>query len=1188
MKPKTSARHRLVPGKRGFALVISLTLMVLLTILAVGLLGLSAVSLRSSGAGEARAEAEANARMALMLAIGELQTTMGPDQSISARASVISANVAEPNLLGAWESWRWDPASSGPNYGEKEARFRRWLVSTLDPESALDVAAAGTPLADPIWLVNPQTVGMPDGANQAGPGLRGGRVPLEASETRRGAFAWGIMDESQKAPIQLEDKETTSDGERLARRTAPGRARPETMLASLSPESLGDPAKIVSLHTTVVAAGGESGRRILSYQGDVTPHSVGLLTDVSQGGFKTDLTTLFESTSASPNANGLATVYNSPQFTANDGAPRWEYLRSHYQLNRRVTSTVSGQPVMALSPTDLRPGNSGVTASPATERLLPVIAKLQIMFSAVTHHNHIGDRINFFNNHGVPKGNQNYGCPHLAYDPVITLYNPYDVALDLQKLRIRIWDPPVVFGFKKNNAWLRDEFASGNFHGLARFQIANERNSNARRYFTLFLREMNGSVPGRKIRLEPGEVKVFSPWVEPNWTWGLETAGGYNVRSFFDWNAGLDFGNRDGRTGQTMGIETVPGWDPRAGLQTDHLSYSSRPQSTRYDFEIAHNWNGGWLAIKNTDTFTVEAKPGRTVADAALPDFRVDLLAGSIADTTRDILRTYNFRFGNPTAEISATPAKPVISRTFLVGELLQKPTDTRPEGKSPFAILSMAAKTTVDPFDQSMPWLHNHPVVEGSDQVTARVGNALDSYDMRFEEVQDFNTFPGVEIEPGTYRGYYGASSTANRGVSNVPMFRVPLLPAASLGELIPANLVAGASLPRVTHAFGNSRAHPLIPSGSVQRSTPGGGSGKMLDHSYLLNDSLWDSTYFSTVANFTNPLVSGPDRKTLLTEFFKGERKLLNPRFIPNLQGQGSAEEQAAMLDGLDESTLSRRMGSALMVTGPFNVNSDSVDAWKAMLSSLRDAAVVGWRKSDQSPSGKTGFPRAGMPIAGDADDEGRRAGLDVAGKIRWAGFRALDDDQITTLAERIVEQIRARGVEDGAPSLTLGEFVNRRIGGSSELHVLSGLLQQAIEESGINDRFNAPGFDSKQLGTASLTHSAALNGLANPDARKGFSGEGAPSMLTQGDLLMALAPVITVRGDTFRIRAYGESRTKSGEVSAKAWCEAVVQRAPEYLDPRDQPELRAVELTQEANRRFGRRFVITSFRWLSPEEV
>jgi hypothetical protein len=209
-----------------------------------------------------------------------------------------------------------------------------------------------------------------------------------------------------------------------------------------------------------------------------------------------------------------------------------------------------------------------------------------------------------------------------------------------------------------------------------------------------------------------------------------------------------------------------------------------------------------------------------------------------------------------------------------------------------------------------------------------------------------------------------------------------------------------------------------------------------------------------------------------------------------------------------------------------------------------------------------------------------------IDAAGQLRWAGFRALSDDQIENLATEIVEQIRLRGSTDKAPSLSLAEFVNRRIAGSGSLHSLAGLLQTAIDESGINNTFH--GLDSKDLRSVQPSNPTALTGMANAAARQGMSAEGAPSMLTQGDLLMALAPVITVRGDTFRVRSYGESKAKDGKVEAKAWCEAIVQRMPEYLDPSDQPELKTAELKSDANIRFGRRFVITSFRWLSPEEV
>ena len=74
------------------------------------------------------------------------------------------------------------------------------------------------------------------------------------------------------------------------------------------------------------------------------------------------------------------------------------------------------------------------------------------------------------------------------------------------------------------------------------------------------------------------------------------------------------------------------------------------------------------------------------------------------------------------------------------------------------------------------------------------------------------------------------------------------------------------------------------------------------------------------------------------------------------------------------------------------------------------------------------------------------------------------------------------------------------------------------------------------------------------------------------------------MTVRSDSFVIRAYGEAGAPGG-AKVRAWCEAVVQRVPDYLDPAeaawDTPEL-------PVNLRFGRRFVEVSFRWLSPSEI
>jgi type II secretory pathway pseudopilin PulG len=77
-----SSRCRRRSAKRGFALVVTLSLMILLTILAVGLLSLSSISLRSSNQSAAMGIARAIAKMTMLLALGDLQKQLGPDPRV--------------------------------------------------------------------------------------------------------------------------------------------------------------------------------------------------------------------------------------------------------------------------------------------------------------------------------------------------------------------------------------------------------------------------------------------------------------------------------------------------------------------------------------------------------------------------------------------------------------------------------------------------------------------------------------------------------------------------------------------------------------------------------------------------------------------------------------------------------------------------------------------------------------------------------------------------------------------------------------------------------------------------------------------------------------------------------------------------------------------------------------------------
>ncbi|MDD4347837.1 MAG: hypothetical protein PHF70_01920 [Opitutales bacterium] len=102
--------------------------------------------------------------------------------------------------------------------------------------------------------------------------------------------------------------------------------------------------------------------------------------------------------------------------------------------------------------------------------------------------------------------------------------------------------------------------------------------------------------------------------------------------------------------------------------------------------------------------------------------------------------------------------------------------------------------------------------------------------------------------------------------------------------------------------------------------------------------------------------------------------------------------------------------------------------------------------------------------------------------------------------------------------------------------------------------------------------------------PPMNKGISGL-APAHLSPADILRGTASNMVTRGDTFRIRAYGDTvHPGSGVLMASALCEAWVQRFPEYFDPTNPPDTAPSGLNP-ANAKFGRRFRVVAFRWLNP---
>ena len=179
-------------------------------------------------------------------------------------------------------------------------------------------------------------------------------------------------------------------------------------------------------------------------------------------------------------------------------------------------------------------------------------------------------------------------------------------------------------------------------------------------------------------------------------------------------------------------------------------------------------------------------------------------------------------------------------------------------------------------------------------------------------------------------------------------------------------------------------------------------------------------------------------------------------------------------------------------------------------------------------------------------------------------------------------------------------MSEFINRRL--SADKFGVCGPLQAAIDYDDFDSGFSGSAGGSDSI-NARLKSDVVNPGVsyAFPLAAKGSAYTGIPGYVMQSDLLKATGNALTVRDDTFVIRAYGDVRDASGKVIAQAWCEATVQRTPYYLHSDDNvnsPEKPTYTSRfnqkptptsmAEVNRTFGRKFQIISFRWLSPKEV
>jgi hypothetical protein len=522
-----------------------------------------------------------------------------------------------------------------------------------------------------------------------------------------------------------------------------------------------------------------------------------------------------------------------------------------------------------------------------------------------------------------------------------------------------------------------------------------------------------------------------------------------------------------------------------------------------------------------------------------------------------------------------------------------------------------------------------------------------------------------------------YVTGNGTNFGQSNAILYAVPwrtpsnnaaktnVLPMLSLGQFQHADVTGDDIYSSVSYqpgnAFGNSLYSPFVKLNSSTQSYtnaqaanltnltatqlqyggtgnitlgPGAGNGTVnaYDISYIANAGLWDHYYFSGVAQGVAPnalvqtlAVTGNATPSTSNNGLANGRMKFAAGYSPTYSalniGTGSATYGVSDLGTATSSNPNNMpqgyaLSRYLLNDGQFNVNSTSVEAWKALLASLRGTspnAIVAMNMTSLPAANYTGiapvegFSRVPMSLAMAFNTStilpnytyngtGAKAPYTGDSAQSFVGYRALTDADIDHLAALIVQQVRARG-----PFLSLAQFVNRRLDNSPASY--KGALQTAIDSIPNAAAGNASAtFNTLTDLTANETVTLLpTNFYANTLANATLRSTGIPGWLSQADLLQALAPVLTARSDTFVIRAYGQvNNPLDGSAQSRAWCEAIVQRYPEYVDSvtvdtantvnasaPDNPAVAPWAATLQ-NNLFGRRFHLVSLRWLSAADI
>ena len=1261
--PAAQANRQLSHSPQGFALVVTLVLMVLLSILALGLLSLSAVELQNTSVWQNQSLARQNALLALNLAIGEIQKNLGPDKRTSATASLLDENANNPNWVGAWNT---------------EGGFRGWLVSgnestSQPPDPRDDIGSQkftpsfASSTGSSVSLVGMKTLG-PDGNPKDR--VFAPTVDIGSSSEPTGRYAWWIGDEGTKAnmaapvlplpPGNMNDRLTFRSG-------SPNRGFPT--LGGDWKKWLPDQGGILTdemdgkfvTRKQVALADSKFGPEAQKHFHDFTVSSAGVLSDSKNGGLRKDFSIAFEipesafkkseftqllsegealnayvtnhgSMNSSSPFKGRFTKtivnYIDPQFGSGKfyRGPTFDILRDHYQLYRRLSSPFSpsasinaqiGAPnVPDVGKAPWREYSNRTSGAADTNGInrngaaisdtgfdgRPSIRQLTTQFVPEVIDYAYTFALQSYKVAGDPA---EYSRVRMIINPFIALYNPYNIVLKSPPVSLRVVRPEV--GFVLNDPKnINPNGRGGRLYNMIDPYVDDDDFVHTAGYQTVdhYISD-NGDphppasgAPG--ITLQPGEIKLYT------------ITGGQPV----------DVDAKFSSSSPALLFQAVDSNNPEQLFASGIYS------------ELRYRRNGGGpLLIKDGDPFYVAANNNSYLGShfRDLADFP------PLGNGWNEYFQIYS-RLAKP---FTGAPTRSTLNGwpeikelrifsgsywngsvtnnnriTLSTSQIKGEPSD--PDGGARFYIVQADYfwKTAIG--------------VDGTDN-----NFSLATHNPRAPEQSPTGSGgqgPNATRGPSTWTGYtkrldgsrpnfdgrfWGTGKdTQDGGVQFLTLWDIPRKPITSLASLQHANVGRLSTDP--AYIIGNSYASPYVSQASLARNSDPSTNFWTFDNSYLFNEALFDSYFFSGVNPGSNgtawnnqisdsavilgasdPTSMAPLQKTL-DEWIEGAGQLANPRIAfvqPSGRQTRTAKDTLNLANGyqLPQTKLSgvadirphNAIAAFAMNIGAFNVNSVSEDAWRVILAGMRDAEVDHLASPGAPGIGvdsRSGSPFAGSTLPGSDSTTGGDTDL-------WNGFRRLSDDDIKNLAAQIVVGIRARAAQLGRPFGTLGEFVNRRIGGDS---TLSGVLQEAIDNAGLNDENTLssrnPGAADRNFITKKRQPAEVVTtNYSNPNALASSTIAGAPQWLTQADVLEAIGPQLSARSDTFIIRAYGETvNPVTGITTGRAWLEATVQRGTGFVDSSDDAALPSASLTSAANLQFGRRFNVIAFRWLSPEEI